>query len=51
MAFSENPQYSSKLPPAQKDQVIKVAQEALSWLTSNQNANPEEIKIQQQILD
>lgn len=51
LAFVEKPEYSSRVSNQQKNEVVQLAQKALTWLNSNKEADVEEIKQHQSELD
>lgn len=51
LAFVEKPEYSSRVSNQQKNEVVQLAQKALTWLNSNKEADVEEIKQHQTELD
>ena len=50
-AFTEKPEYSGMISAQQKNEIIQLAQKALTWLIDNKEADVTQIDMQQKILD
>ena len=51
IAFTEKPEYSGAISEQQKNEIIQLAQKALTWLMDNKEENRDKINEQQKLLD